>query len=157
MSLWRPELKSGPKTPVGGNAARVLSKQPRNPWPRPQPHGRPFVVFRQPVYMSVSPLTVTAATCPTNLVACSRSLVGTISCITMYRMDVVSSETQALCRFLDTCVQFVSGFRCPFLMSRDSLSLPPLYAGYYTLAGWKSGAFRHSQGVLVSHVQRISL
>jgi len=123
MSLCRPELKTGPKTLVGGNAARVLNKQPRNSCPRSQADDRSFIAFRQQVCKGISFLTVTAAACSTSLVACNRSLVGTISCITMYHMDVVSSETQAMCRFFRTCVQFVSGLRCASLISRDSLAV----------------------------------
>jgi len=61
MSLWRPELKLVPETPVGGNTAQVCSKQPRNSFPCPQPDGRSFVTFHQPVYDAVSSLTVSAA------------------------------------------------------------------------------------------------
>ena len=60
MSLWRPELKLGPETPVYGKAAQVHSKQPPNSLPRPQPDGRSFIIFRQPVYEGFSCLTVSA-------------------------------------------------------------------------------------------------
>jgi len=59
MSLLRPELEH--PTLVGGNAARILSYNLHNSFPCPQPDGRSFVAFRQPVYGGVSPSTVSAA------------------------------------------------------------------------------------------------
>lgn len=47
-------------------------------------------------------------------------------------------------RFLDTCVQFVSGFRCPILISRDSLAVAAIICGVlYTrrLKVWSVSSF----------------
>ena len=84
----------------------------------------------------------------TSLMTCRRSLVGTISCTTMYHMDVISSDNLAVCRFFHACIHCVSGCSClsPFL--RILSSLPPSYVEYFRRAFWMSGGFRHSRGVL---------
>lgn len=58
-----------------------------------------------------------------SLMACRCLLVGAILCITMCQMDVVSSDTQAVCRLFHPCVQFVSGLRCDNLISLDSFAV----------------------------------
>ena len=156
MSLRRPELKLGPKPPVGGNAASVRSKQARNSFPRPQPDGRSFVTLRQPVYKGVSLRTLSAAACSTSLTACRRSSVGTVSSITMYHMGVVSSETHAVCRFFHTCVQFVLGLRCALLISRDSLVAAAIICRVHSPFG-SPERFLIRRGFYASHVQRVKL
>ena len=57
----------------------------------------------------------------TSLTTCRRLLVGIISCTTMYHMNAISSDTQAVCRFFHTCVHCVSGCSCFIPISRNSL------------------------------------
>ena len=57
----------------------------------------------------------------TSLKTCRRSLVGTISCTTVYHMDAISSDTQAACRFFHAYIHCVSGCSCFILIFRDSL------------------------------------
>jgi len=56
----------------------------------------------------------------TSLMTCSRSLVGTVSCNTMYHMDVISSDTQTVRRFFHTYINCVSACIC-FIIYLDSL------------------------------------
>jgi len=84
----------------------------------------------------------------TSLMTCRHSLVGTISCITMYQMDAISSDTEAVSRFFTP-----ASIVCPHVVALSSFldilsSLLPLYVEYCRLVIWMSGAFHHSRRVI---------
>jgi hypothetical protein len=58
----------------------------------------------------------------TSRMVCKRSLVGIIICTTMYHVDTVSSDTNAVCMFFHTCFPFVSRLRCITPIVLDSLA-----------------------------------
>ena len=90
-------------------------------YPSPQPVDRSFVAFHQPVCEGVRLPQCLQRSETTSLMKCRRSLVGTLSCTTMYHMDAISFDTQAVCRFFHTCIHCVSGCSWFILISRDSL------------------------------------
>ena len=65
----------------------------------------------------------------TSLMTCRRSLVTNVSCTMMYHMDAISFDTHAVCRFICTCIHFVSVCICFILISRDFLVAAAIVCG----------------------------
>jgi hypothetical protein len=119
MSLWRLELKLGSETPVGWNVAWVHPKNPRDSFLCPLPDGCSSLAFCQPMSECMQRV---QRSDPASRIACRRSLVGMMSCTTTYQFDLVSSGTQAVCRFFHTCLQFVTGLSRVILISGASFA-----------------------------------